>query len=1059
MIDFRRIRTPVTISSQSYPTTLAYNSWLGVTQTTGANGEQMSMTYDGYGRPTSGTSPYQSPYCYCGPTESYSYGTSAPFTQTKTGTDGKTVTTLDGLGRAIRVDRGDTTSMHSSTATVYAPCACSPLAKIQKTSQPYVYGSSASAWTTYTYDGLGRPLTVQQPDGASTTTYVYSGNVTTVTEPDPATPPSGTLTTTYTYDWMNHVTGVSMTRSGTTQTRSFVFDNAGRLTSATNPENGTLTYAYGSNNAVQMKTDAKGQQTVYSYDSLSRLTMTQYYPTGTANPEDGCQRVTYSYDTNPINPSFSQNSSGRLTAIQYGANTIGSSVSSFCVAGEWTSYIYGTAGTYANNTMTSFAEMYSYHPAGGVTAKQLYMSRVFYSGGGYCCYTENADVEVDYTYDNAGRTATTTYPMTYGGSTPTSPVTLTYGYDSMGRPNALTDLSGVTGTGYGWPSGTPVNWAQNAQYDYAGRMASMQYFTGFNYFSGYLVQTWSQKSMGYNVNGQLTSLSWVENPYGIYGGFGGPSTGIQYNYSATQNNGQITQAVDTLSGETINYQYDALKRLTSASSTPNFGSYPAAYTQAFQYDGFGNLTAKVLNGTSTPIPVNAANNRLSSASYDASGNMTSGSGATMVYDEANRIFSAAAISGGTDYYAYTADNKRFYTYTASTGAEQVTLYGARGEKLGVYSIVNPNIAAMQPLAIYPVATNIWFAGKAILESGNPSMMDRQGTNRYTTSSAYSPRFYPYGDEITSRGNDREKFATYTRDSYTGFDYADQRYYASTYGRFNSPDPYQASGGPSSPASWNRYSYVGGDPINRYDPRGLLSICPDGLDVVYEGSADGFGGASCTSDPTGMAYWGDDYGGCGNQDPLSPFFSSTRVCDQPGQGGQLPGGGGGACLNWCLMSAAVNMAVQALKDSPQCEALYGTGATRAGGWNPITVLQSVFSPGGGEFGGAGFANLSAYGPTAVTTPALFGDPPTAVGGFVLINSTLSAPGTTAWNNGDTTFNAETLLHELGHIYDWVPASGGSKIHLDPFGIGSSDNDITVIKNCFTVQPVIRRPRGH
>jgi YD repeat-containing protein len=322
-------------------TTLAYNSWLGVTQSKGENSEQMSMTYDSYGRPTSGTSPYCGPGC-SGPTASFSYGTSTPFTQTKTGPDGVTTTTLDGLGRAILVARGDTSGVHSYTATTYAPCACSPLAKIQKTSQPYAYGSSASAWTTYTYDGLGRPLTVQQPDGVSTTHYAYSGNVTTVTdpagnwkqfttdvsgnlvtvtEPDPSNPPSGTVSTTYTYDWMNHVTGVSMTRAGTTQTRSFVYDSAGRLTSATNPENGTVSYVYGTNNAVQMKTDAKGQQTVYSYDSLSRLTMTQYYPTGTANPEDGCQRVTYSYDTNPYNSTFSQNSYGRLTAVLYGAAT------------------------------------------------------------------------------------------------------------------------------------------------------------------------------------------------------------------------------------------------------------------------------------------------------------------------------------------------------------------------------------------------------------------------------------------------------------------------------------------------------------------------------------------------------------------------------------------------------------------------------------------------------------------------------------------------------------------------------------------------------------------
>jgi RHS repeat-associated protein len=60
--------------------------------------------------------------------------------------------------------------------------------------------------------------------------------------------------------------------------------------------------------------------------------------------------------------------------------------------------------------------------------------------------------------------------------------------------------------------------------------------------------------------------------------------------------------------------------------------------------------------------------------------------------------------------------------------------------------------------------------------------------------------------------------------------ADQRFYASTYGRFNSPDPYQASPtgatDPKAPQSWNRFAYVVGDPINNYDPRGLVP-CPPG----------------------------------------------------------------------------------------------------------------------------------------------------------------------------------------------------------------------------------------
>jgi len=56
---------------------------------------------------------------------------------------------------------------------------------------------------------------------------------------------------------------------------------------------------------------------------------------------------------------------------------------------------------------------------------------------------------------------------------------------------------------------------------------------------------------------------------------------------------------------------------------------------------------------------------------------------------------------------------------------------------------------------------------------------------------------------------------------TGFDYADQRFYASTYGRFNTPDRKKGNG--ANPGSLNRYAYVAGDPINKNDPRGLCAV--------------------------------------------------------------------------------------------------------------------------------------------------------------------------------------------------------------------------------------------
>jgi RHS repeat-associated protein len=211
--------------------------------------------------------------------------------------------------------------------------------------------------------------------------------------------------------------------------------------------------------------------------------------------------------------------------------------------------------------------------------------------------------------------------------------------------------------------------------------------------------------------------------------------------------------------------------------------------------------------------------------------MTSGAGVSLGYDEANRVVSATPTSGGTEYYGYAPDNKRVYRLTPVAGGgwtENWTFYGAQGEKLvtnmqlaGPYEVYNPQgVQTGWSCAFQPGGQSaIWFAGKMIYDGG-AMYQDRLGTNR-----SGGARFRPYGDEITSTGNDRVKFGTYTRDSLSGLDYADQRFYASSYGRFNTPDPYAGSGGPQSPASWNRYSYTRGDPVNSHDPHGLRDCDP------------------------------------------------------------------------------------------------------------------------------------------------------------------------------------------------------------------------------------------
>jgi RHS repeat-associated protein len=106
----------------------------------------------------------------------------------------------------------------------------------------------------------------------------------------------------------------------------------------------------------------------------------------------------------------------------------------------------------------------------------------------------------------------------------------------------------------------------------------------------------------------------------------------------------------------------------------------------------------------------------------------------------------------------------------------------------------------------------------ILQNGSAAFIDRLGSDRRNT------RYYPYGEEYTATANDREKFASYFRDSSTGLDYAMNRYYGSNLGRFLTPDPFGGSAKPTDPQTWNRYAYVGNDPGNRTDPSGLVGEC-------------------------------------------------------------------------------------------------------------------------------------------------------------------------------------------------------------------------------------------
>ena len=123
---------------------------------------------------------------------------------------------------------------------------------------------------------------------------------------------------------------------------------------------------------------------------------------------------------------------------------------------------------------------------------------------------------------------------------------------------------------------------------------------------------------------------------------------LGYTFTAGANNGRIASSVDHVAGETVNYAYDGLNRLSSAGATNG------VWGQAFTYDGFGNLTGKTVTAGSAPtlsVSFDPLTNRQYGGTYDENGNPTGG---YLLYDVENRML----LSAGHEQYAYDPGGKR-----------------------------------------------------------------------------------------------------------------------------------------------------------------------------------------------------------------------------------------------------------------------------------------------------------------------------------------------------------------------------------------------------------------
>jgi RHS repeat-associated protein len=438
--------------------------------------------------------------------------------------------TLDGLGRlSVSQTQQGPGGNYDSVETSY-----DALGRVSAVTLPYTAPSGGACSgtcpaTSYGYDALNRVTSVTD-GGTGSVTSVYTNNDVVQTVASPSTQkqleydglgrlksvceitagttawPKGTCAqtniqtgywTTYTYDALGDLKGVTQNaQSSTKQTRAYVYDMLGRLTSEANPEtsNVATTYTYDTDTTctggspagnLVKRVDPAGNTTCYSDDQLHRA-LDVTYPNGTTDAKH------FVYDAATVNSQPMVNVKGRLAEACTGACTSPKTVLGFSYSarGEVTDTYESTPNSGGFYHVTQ-----SYWPNGAVNALSGLSSvpTIYYGaidGSGL-------DGEGRITEVNA---ASGQNPVTAASYTPFGPTSVTYG---SGDKDAFTfDPS-------------------------TGRETVYQFKVGTQNYNG---------TVGWNSNGTVQTLTTVD---GITGG--NPNSTVTYTYDDI---GRLSKASD-----------------------------------------------------------------------------------------------------------------------------------------------------------------------------------------------------------------------------------------------------------------------------------------------------------------------------------------------------------------------------------------------------------------------------------------------------------------------------------------------------------------------------------
>lgn len=727
--------------------------------------------------------------------------------------------------------------------------------------------------TTFEYDAVDRLARVNHPDGTSISyTYNFRGQKVTETVAGPA--PSGgflapeaafqafSRTTTYTYDNAGQLTKVKFADDSEI---TFVYDEIGRVKSATDERGKTYTYEYdpncGCTDRLTKNIDPSGKITSYNYDAAGRLisfidannreTKYEYDArdqlvktthadnTTETNTWDSMGRGTSSTDQEGRTTRFTYDERGNMLSVvdalnqttQFTYDSQNNLLSSTDAQGRTTRYEYDALNRVIKRTMPlGMSELYTYDQVGNLATKRDFRGK-----------------QTTYEYDEMDRMSAR-IPDPSLGETP-----ITYTYNETGKRSTMTDASGTTRYTYDvrdrllskeTPQGT-----LSYTYDGTGSLLTMRSSNADGVSADYTYD---------NLNRLLTvvdnRLPIGTNTY-TYDDVGNVKSdqranGVKTDYTYNSINRLINMVVAkgatqqssyafTLDrtgrrlssteqdGTTINYTYDALFRLKreAVTNSPNAARNGAV---DYNYDSVGNRLSRIstLAGVLSATSSYDANDRLTTDSYDANGNTRSADGKSFTYDFEDRV---RTVNGGAVRITYDGDgNLASKTVGGVTTKYLVDDMNPTGYSQVVEELVDGNVVRQYTY-------------------GNSIISQRQNLGGVWTSSFYS--FDGHGSVRQLTNESGVVTDTYTYDAFgkllsqTGatpnvYLYSGERFdadigqyhlrarnYSPDRGRFTTIDPF--AGYIDEPISLHKYLYVLADPVNLIDPLGLSAFAEYG----------------------------------------------------------------------------------------------------------------------------------------------------------------------------------------------------------------------------------------